>query len=126
MGVILSIAAGGAIGAVLRYGVLAMAPLMFGTAFPYNTILVNIIGSFLMGIFVTYFTVSDSLSPELKSFLTIGLMGGFTTFSAFSLDILKMWESDQMMYAILYALVSVIFSVGAIFVGVLVAKNLIG
>ena len=126
MGMIFSVAAGGALGAVLRYFVMLMAPLMFGTAFPYNTILVNIVGSFFMGILVTYFNVSDSLSAELKSFLTIGLLGGFTTFSAFSLDILKMWQSDQILYALIYGLVSVIFSVAAIFVGVLVARNFIG
>jgi len=125
LSMITAIAAGGAVGAVMRYGVFMVTPLLLGAAFPYNTIIVNIVGSFFMGVFVTYFNIAQNLSPELKAFLTLGLLGGFTTFSAFTLDFLKMWESEQMVYAMLYVLTSVIFSILAIFGGVIVAKTLI-
>ncbi len=124
MGMILSIAAGGALGAVFRYGIIMLTPIIFAATFPMATILVNVLGSFIMGLFVAYFAIADNVQPELKAFLTIGLLGAFTTFSAFSFDIWAMWEKGDIMLAFAYGAALVLLSITAIFLGVMLMRHL--
>ena len=112
---IAAVGLGGAIGAVLRY--------LFGTAlqniypsnFPYQTIAINIIGSLIMGLLIGLMAFRWSAPPELRAFLTVGVLGGFTTFSAFSLDAVLMIETGQWRNAFLYIVLSVLLSTGALF-----------
>lgn len=124
LSMITAIAAGGAVGAVMRHLTIMFSHNILGAAFPYGTLSVNIIGSFLMGVAVTFFPISENASLELRAFLVIGLLGGFTTFSAFSFDVLNLWNDEKMVHAMLYGFSSVIFSILAILIGVFIAKNL--
>jgi len=123
MNLILSIAAGGAVGAVMRHLTILFSHNILGADFPYGTLAVNIIGSFLMGVAVTFFPITESTSPELKAFLIVGVLGGFTTFSAFSFNILNLWNDEKMVQAMMYGASSVLFSILAIFIGVMIARN---
>ena len=110
---ILQVAIGGALGAVLRY-VVGMS-----VAFPMGTITVNVVGSFLMGMAFVY--LSDrSYAP----FVMIGALGGFTTFSAFSLDVFKLYELERFWAAGGYVLGTVIGSVVALVAGIYLARAL--
>jgi CrcB protein len=120
---ILAIAAGGAIGSVLRHFAGSGAMALLGLAFPYGTLLVNILGSFLMGVFVGSFAQYGNPSPELQAFLTVGLLGGFTTFSSFSLDVVTLYERGEVAAAILYVALSVILSLAAIFAGLFLMRS---
>jgi CrcB protein len=110
----LFIALGGALGAVLRYIIAA------AVAFPLGTMTVNVLGSFLMGLAFVWF--STRAAGQWPLFVMTGVLGGFTTFSAFSLDVLKLIEAEKYMNAGGYVLASVVFSVLAIFAGVYVMK----
>ncbi len=105
---------GGAIGAIARYGVNHGATQVFGHGFPWGTMIVNIVGSFLMGVMIAKFASMDHVSHEMKSLLTTGFLGAFTTFSTFSLDFVTLWERGEMIQALGYMTVSVIFSIGAL------------
>lgn len=98
---IAAIAGGGALGAVLRHSVNQGALHYFGAGFPFGTIAVNIIGSFLMGVLISYFAHVWQPAPEAKAFLVTGLLGAFTTFSAFSL-ILSRFGSAVMKWPLLF------------------------
>ena len=107
------VAIGGAIGSVLRY------LMVVGIGAPLGVLVVNILGSFAMGVLFITLASRTSLSP----FLMTGVLGGFTTFSAFSLDALKLWESGQAMQAGLYVLASVILSLVAVALGAALARG---
>src|SRR6476659_2242341 len=77
---------GAGIGGALRHGVNVGAARWFGYAFPFGTLIVNVVGSFVIGLFAGYFAFRPGISQHMRLFLTTGLLGGFTTFSAFSLD----------------------------------------
>lgn len=109
------VALGGAIGSVLRY--LTVAAL--GT--PMGTLAVNVLGSFVMGILFIALTARAGLSPLLMT----GILGGFTTFSAFSLDALKLWQTGQIIPAFAYIGASVILSLGAVAIGATLAKGVL-
>lgn len=124
MYMILAIAGGGAIGAILRHFV-GMASLKFlGSGFPYGTLSVNIIGSFVMGALVAYFAHHWNPPQEVRAFLIVGLLGAFTTFSAFSLDTITLWERGEPVIALIYILASVIFSIFAVFAGLLLIRQI--
>jgi len=120
---ILAVAAGGAVGAVGRYLIAAQALRLLGPNFPWGTLTVNVLGSFAMGVIVELSALRLSLSPPSRAFLVIGLLGGFTTFSAFSLDVSVLLERNEISRAALYALVSVVLSVGALFAGLAVTRS---
>ena len=103
---------GGGLGAALRHGVNRASLAYFGPAFPYGTLFVNIVGGLLMGVLAELFMVRGGGSQEFRLFLTTGLLGGFTTFSAFSLDAALMWQRSD--YAALgtYVAVCVVRSFG--------------
>lgn len=119
----LLVGAGGALGAMLRYGFASLAGHFWPSPFPYATLLINVIGSLAMGLFVGY--LARTLPPmqnELRLFVAVGVLGGFTTFSAFSLDAITLIERGQWGQALGYALLSVVVSVGALFAGLLATR----
>ena len=119
----LAIASGGAIGALARYWVGVMTLRVLGPQFPWGTLTVNVLGSFAMGLLVALLSQRVTMSLELRAFLLIGLLGGFTTFSAFSLDVSVLLERKEMLNALLYTLGSVVLSIGALFLGLLIVRQ---
>ncbi len=110
---------GAGIGGALRHGVNVGCARFCGTGLPYGTLTVNIVGSFLMGAIAGWlaFKAGEGWSQPLRLFLTTGILGGFTTFSAFSLDAVLLWERGQMGLALGYVAVSVILSVAGLVAG---------
>lgn len=124
MNTVLAVAAGGAIGAGARHLFNLQMFRLFGPNFPWGTFGVNIIGSLLMGLAVGLFALKLDLSPEARSFVTTGILGGFTTFSAFSLDAANMMERGDLGLSALYMAGSVAGAVGALFIGLWIARAL--
>ncbi len=118
------IALGGALGALARYGVNIGAVQLFGHGFPWGTVIVNILGSFLMGLAIAKFTTMDYVPQELKTLCITGFLGAFTTFSTFSLDFVVMWERGEAVQAVSYMLASVIFSISALFLALWIVRGL--
>ncbi len=114
LGTIGMIGLGGALGAIARHSVNIGAVQLFGHGYPYGTLIVNIVGSFLMGVLIVTFSHTPQMSQELKMLLTTGFLGAFTTFSTFSLDAITLWERGEMLHALGYMLISVICSVLAL------------
>ncbi len=103
----LAVALGGALGAMGRYGANALVYSLMGTRFPLATLLVNVFGSLLMGVFYVLIVERHMLPGPWREFIMIGLLGAFTTFSTFSIDTLSLWESGHVALAIVYVLASV-------------------
>jgi len=122
MNLILSIALGGAIGAVSRHFLATRIMAYMGLGFPYGTLAVNVLGSFIMGLLVTLFAGKFALSQEARAFLTVGLLGGFTTFSAFSMETMLLFERHTFGLAFLYVAASVILAVGGLFAGMMLGR----
>lgn len=122
MNTLLAVAAGGAIGAGARHLFGLQMLRLFGPNFPWGTFGVNLAGSLLMGILAGLFALKLDLSPELRSFLTTGILGGFTTFSAFSLDAVNMLERGDTGLAFAYMGGSVVLGVGALFLGLVIIR----
>ena len=118
------VAAGGAVGAGLRHLVNLATLRLFGSGFPWGTLTVNVVGSLAMGLFMAWLVRRTGSSAELRLLVATGLFGGFTTFSAFSLDFAVLYERGALMQAFSYVAASVLLSIGALFVGLLVARNL--
>ncbi len=116
------VALGGAVGASLRYLTNLGAMRLIGPGFPLGTMVVNILGSFLMGVLVV--VLARKGGNALAPLLMTGVLGGFTTFSAFSLDALTLWERGQTALAVAYVAGSVILSLAAIGGGLLLARSL--
>jgi CrcB protein len=112
---ILAVAAGGALGSVARYVVGIGSTRAFGATFPWGTLLINIAGSFLIGAFAELFALKWDLAQEARVFLTVGICGGFTTFSTFSLDAYVLMERGEWWVAAAYMIGSVVLSIGALF-----------
>ena len=108
---------GAGIGGALRHAVNVAAARAFGPGFPFGTMIVNILGSFLMGVLAVWFLARTGYSQEMRLFLTTGILGGFTTFSAFSLDAAVLMERQQFGLAAAYVGLSVIAGIGALFLG---------
>jgi len=123
MNMVLSIAAGGALGSVLRHYAGLGAAVLMGTAFPYGTLFVNIAGSFVMGVLVALFAHLGNPSQEMRAFLTVGVLGGFTTFSSFSLDVATLYERGQVLGAGFYILLSLVLSLAGIFAGMFIVRS---
>lgn len=120
-------AGGGAIGAAARYLVAVAAVRLAGpiALFPWATFTVNVAGSFLMGFLVEYIAQRHGSSPELRTFLLTGILGGFTTFSAFSLDVAALLERKASAMAALYVASSVTLSILALFAGLQLARQVL-
>ena len=109
---------GGGLGAALRHAVNRASLAYFGPDYPYyGTVFVNVVGGLLMGVFAELLLVKGGGSQEFRLFLTTGLMGGFTTFSAFSLDAALMWQRSDFAALTSYVVTSVVLSVVALFLG---------
>ena len=108
---------GAGVGGALRHGVNVGAARMLGYSFPYGTVIVNLIGSFAMGALAGYFAYRTGVSQHLRLFLTTGVLGGFTTFSAFSLDSALLIERHGYAQVAIYVLASVLGSLIAVFAG---------
>ncbi len=117
------VAVGGAIGAALRHLVNLASLRLFGPNFPWGTMAINIAGSFAMGVFIELLARRFNASSELRLFVATGILGGFTTFSAFSLDFATLWERGEAMPAVGYAVASVVGAIAAIFLGMWLART---
>lgn len=111
----LVIAIGGAVGAMGRYAVNGWVYQLTDHRFPFGTFTVNVLGSFLMGIFYVLIVEKAALPPAARDLLMIGFLGAFTTFSAFSLDALALWQNGHLLLAVIYVATSVILCLMAIF-----------
>ena len=116
------VALGGAIGASMRYLSNVTAGRLLGHGFPYGTIFVNVLGSFAMGVLIV--TMAHKGGNRFAPLLATGVLGGFTTFSAFSLDSFTLWERGDITTAILYVAGSVILSLAALAVGVYLSREI--
>lgn len=121
---ILFIAGGGAIGAILRFGVSNGVHAVFGRDFPYGTLTVNVLGSLLIGFFYITLLERVSLGPEWRAFIIIGVLGAFTTFSTFSLETFNLIEAGEIAKALLNVALSVSACLLAAWIGILVARQL--
>ena len=115
----LQVALGGAAGSVARYGVNRAAAAALGPGFPVATLAVNVVGSFAMGLLVAALALRDNAYAPL---LMTGLLGGFTTFSAFSLDAVTLWERGQQGIAAVYVTASVALSLAAMALGLTLGR----
>ncbi|MBT5432620.1 MAG: fluoride efflux transporter CrcB [Rhodospirillaceae bacterium] len=111
------VAMGGAVGAVGRYLTVAGVGAVMGHGFPYGTLVVNILGSFILGVLVETMALKFSVSQEVRALLVVGMLGAFTTFSTFSLDVVVQLERGHLIPAAIYIITSVTFSVLALFAG---------
>jgi len=124
MGMALAVAAGGASGALARWWMAAWVARVVGSQFPFGTLAVNVAGGLAMGLVTATAAHVWQMPPVLRSFLTVGVLGGFTTFSAFSLEMATMLERGQTVAALAYAIASVVLSVLALLAGMALVRNL--
>jgi fluoride exporter len=115
---------GGGIGAAMRHGVNVAFARWFGTSFPFHTLFENVSGSLVMGLVAGYFAFQTDASQHLRLFLTTGILGGYTTFSAFSLDSVLLWERGQWGLASTYVLASVAASIIGLVAGLSLVRQL--
>ena len=123
MGVVLAVGVGGGLGALARYYI-ASAIQSVGSAFPWGIFVVNISGGLMMGLIVEASALKLNLSPDLRAFLTVGILGGYTTFSTFSLDSALLLQKGQYMQAAAYMIGSVVLSILALFAGLWIVRSI--
>ncbi len=114
---------GGAFGAMLRHGTGLLFLKSGLTNFPWSTLIINILGSFCIGIIVGLLAHAQNWSEEIRLFTVVGILGGFTTFSAFSLEAILLFERGQYLYAGLYVAGSVLISIAATFLGLFLIRT---
>lgn len=117
-----AVAIGGSLGSVARYLMAIGAGRLVGTEFPWGTLVINIVGSFLIGVFAEAFALSWNASQVTRVFLTVGICGGFTTFSTFSLDAIVLMQRGELWSAGAYIAASVALSILALFGGLLLVR----
>jgi CrcB protein len=120
----LAIAAGGAVGALMRFWMSSGIHALLGRGFPYGTLAVNVLGSLLMGFLYILMIERLAIGGEWRGFALVGLLGAFTTFSTFSIETLNLLEQADYAKAVANMLISVLACVGAAFVGVILARQL--
>jgi len=120
---IISIAIGGALGALCRYGMTMGISSLIGRGFPYGTLVVNILGSFLMGAAYVIMVEEINVNPEWRVGITIGLLGAFTTFSTFSIETLNLLESGDVFKASLNILLSISFCMLGCWLGMIIGRQ---
>lgn len=121
---LLAIAVGGAIGSVLRYGGTVGIHHLLGKSFPYGTLTVNIVGSLLVGVLYVILVEHLQVGAEWRGLLITGLLGGFTTFSAFSLETLLLMEQGEVLRAVLNIMLSVVLCLAVAWIGIVIGRNL--
>jgi CrcB protein len=117
MPVVFWVAIGGGLGASARYGVNVLFARLFGHGFPWHTLVENVLGCFIMGVLTELMALKLHVSYEVRAMLTAGVLGGFTTFSAFSLDFALLMEKKATLHAFAYVAASVLISLLAVFAG---------
>jgi fluoride exporter len=122
MTVVLSVALGGALGSVARYLMAAQITRWLGAGFPWGTLAVNVLGGLLIGVLAEAMALKWPVSPETRALLITGLLGGFTTFSAFSLEVVALAERGALVSALAYVAASVALSVGAVVFGLMLVR----
>lgn len=115
---------GAGIGGALRHCVNVTAARFLGTGLPYGTLTANIVGSVVMGLLAGYFAFKGEVSQHWRLLLTTGVLGGFTTFSTFSLDVALLWERGDVNGMLAYLLASVALSVGGLFAALAIVRSL--
>jgi CrcB protein len=120
----LAIALGGALGSVLRFAAVGYLTPLLNYRFPLGTFVVNILGSFLIGVAYVLLVEKATLPAELRLFFITGILGGFTTFSAFSLEILQLWQEGHIFNALVYASSSVILGLMMAFIGMALTQKI--
>jgi CrcB protein len=123
---LLSVAIGGAIGSMGRYLVVAQLARGLGIGFPWGTLAVNMIGGLAIGLLAELMALKWSVSPDVRLFLITGILGGFTTFSAFSFEVVALAERGAMAAASAYVIASVLLSVGAVVSGIAIIRWIFG
>jgi len=121
---LLAIAGGGALGAVMRFGVSSGVYRVLGKDFPYGTLTVNVLGSLLMGLCFILMVERNVLSMEWRSIIMIGFLGAFTTFSTFSMETLSLLESGELTRALLNILLSVTLCLAATWIGLTIGRQM--
>ncbi len=124
LSLILAVAAGGAIGSVTRLAVGFGVTRLMGPAFPWGTLLVNIAGSFIIGVLAELFALRWNLTQAWQAFLTVGFCGGFTTFSTFSLDAYALFQRGETALAAAYVVASAVLSIAALVGGLQLVRAL--
>lgn len=114
---------GGGVGAALRHGINLASARALGTAFPYGTLIINITGSLVMGLIAGYFALKGDASQHWRLFFTTGILGGYTTFSAFSLDAALLYERGAVGMAAVYVIASVALSIAGLFAGLALVRS---
>ncbi len=114
---------GGAIGSALRYHAGKLGLTLLGPAWPWGTLFVNVFGGLVMGLVAGWLALRGGAGESVRLFVAVGILGGFTTFSAFSLETVAMIERGALASALLYILVSVIASIGALALGLGVVRT---
>lgn len=120
----LLVGAGGALGAMARYGFAVLVARLWPTTFPLATLLINIIGSIAMGLFVGLMAkLLPANQEELRLFVAVGIFGGFTTFSSFSLDTIVLIERGELIQAVTYVALSVVVCLIGLYLGLLITRG---
>lgn len=120
---VILVALGGAAGSVVRYGTGLAATRLIGPGFPWGTIIVNITGSFVIGVFIEAIARRFDASEPLRLLLVTGFLGGFTTFSSFSLDTMALIERGEAPLALTYVAASILLSLLAVAAGLAVMRH---
>jgi len=121
----LAVAVGGAIGAMGRHGVSRASLHWLGPNFPWGTLAANIGGSFAMGLLIVWLSRHEPQSAALRAFLVVGVLGAFTTFSTFSLDVVTLYRDRTLMIAGAYLAASIILSVGGLLAGLVIGRQVL-
>jgi CrcB protein len=114
---------GGGLGSTLRHTINMVCARLLGTAFPYHTFIINITGSLVMGLIAGYLAFKGDAAQPWRLFLMTGILGGYTTFSAFSLDTALLYERGAIGLAALYVAGSVVLSIAGLFAGLALVRH---
>ena len=125
MKVLLAVAIGGAIGAIARFQLSQLFIKSFSGDFIYNIMVANIVGCFLMGACYEFMNLKMNVGAEWRAFFMVGVLGAFTTFSSFALDVFILVERGNFLNASVYILSSVVFSIVGLFVGIYIMRTII-
>ena len=115
---------GGGLGSTVRHIVNVVCPRFLGTAFPYHTFIINITGSTIMGLVAGYLAFKGEATQPWRLFLMTGILGGYTTFSAFSLDTALLYQRGEVALAAVYVMGSVVLSIAGLFAGLALVRHL--
>jgi CrcB protein len=125
LNILVAVSLGGAVGAGARHLTSGLFLRLLGSSFPWGTLVVNVLGSFLMGVLIELAALKLNLTLEARAFLAVGVLGGFTTFSSFALDAVTLFERGALMSSFVYILASVILAISALFLGLAFTRGIL-